>query len=438
MKTNVVAPLIFLALGALAHAQVQGANSSTPPSFGFTLPSVGGTLTYALSGSESVSTGYGNGGVDSTTALSGDLAYLSTSRSKPFSLVYSGGYLYTFIPGYPSSSTYQNLAFSQVVKTKVWTFVVDDAVSYLPQSPTTGLSGIPGLGDIGVEPVQLGDEPAQSILTNYASRVGNGLNGGVTRQITRSTFINGSASWQVLRFLGNQGINSTEESGTVGPSYRIDARSSLGADATYDYTTDQYQGGNFDFTSEGLTFYYKRQWSHAISMSIALGPQRTYGSDATALLIPSQINLTANVGLTYTRKMTSVGLYYSRATNSGSGVVYGALTDDVTINVQQQFMRNWQVALTGSYIRSSSLTGSYIRSSSLAQIAAINTVTQGIYGGVQASRKINRSLSGYFSYTAITQSVNDTAATPNVFSGLSQVIAVGLTYSPVAIHSDHF
>jgi hypothetical protein len=250
----------------------------------------------------------------------------------------------------------------------------------------------------------------------------------VTRQITRSTFINGSASWQVLRFLGNQGINSTEESGTVGPSYRIDARSSLGADATYDYTTDQYQGGNFDFTSEGLTFYYKRQWSHAISMSIALGPQRTYGSDATALLIPSQINLTANVGLTYTRKMTSVGLYYSRATNSGSGVVYGALTDDVTINVQQQFMRNWQVALTGSYIRSSSL----------AQIAAINTVTQGIYGGVQASRKINRSLSGYFSYTTITQSVNDTAATPNVFSGLSQVIAVGLTYSPGAIHSDHF
>jgi hypothetical protein len=133
-----------------------------------------------------------------------------------------------------------------------------------------------------------------------------------------------------------------------------------------------------------------------------------------------------------------VGLSYSRATNSGSGVVYGALTDDVAINVQQQFMRNWQVALTGSYIRSSSLTGSYIRSSSLAQIAAINTVTQGIYGGVQASRKINRSLSGYFSYTTITQSVNDTAATPNVFSGLSQVIAVGLTYSPVAIHSDHF
>jgi hypothetical protein len=304
--------------------------------------------------------------------------------------------------------------------------VVADALSYLPESPTTGLSGIAGLGDIGIEPVQLEDEPAQSILTNYASRIGNGLNGGVTCQITGSTSIIGSASWQVLRFLGNEGLNSTEESATVGPSYRIDARSSVGANAIYAHTTYQYQGSTFSFTSEALTLQYQRQWSHSLSMSIALGPQRTYASEAT--LIPSQINLTADVGISYTRKFTTASLIYSRGTNSGSGVVYGAFSDNVALYVQRQLSRNWQTSLTGSYVHSSALE----------QIGGINAVTQSIYGGAQVSRKISRSLFGFISYTAITQSVNDTSATQNAFTGLNQVIAVGLTYSPTAIHSSRF
>ena len=132
--------------------------------------------------------------------------------------MYSGGYLYSSVPGYPSSSTFQNLAASPGGTTKNWNFVIDDAVSYLPESPTTGLSGIPGVGDIGVEPVQIGDQPAQSILTNYATRVGNGLNGGITRNRQqelvdqRLGFLADPALSQTI-----EGINSSTASGSVGP-----------------------------------------------------------------------------------------------------------------------------------------------------------------------------------------------------------------------------
>ena len=68
-------------------------------------------MTYSLSASESFLTGYG-GGLNYSTALSGSLGYLSSSPSKPFSLVYSGGFLYSSVPGYPSASTFQNLAAS--------------------------------------------------------------------------------------------------------------------------------------------------------------------------------------------------------------------------------------------------------------------------------------------------------------------------------------
>jgi hypothetical protein len=276
MRTYLVAPILLLAIGSMAEAQEPP--MATPPSFGFSLPSVEGTLTYSLSASESFLTGYQNSGADTTTSLSGSLGYLSSSPDKPFSLVYSGGYLYSTVPGYPGSSTFQNLAASQVVTTKNWNFVVDDAVSYLPEAPTTGLSGIPGVGDIGVTPVQIGDEPTQSILTNYATRVGNGLNGGATRKINASWAVNGSASWQILHFFGDEGINSSSESGSVGPTYRIDARSSASANVTYSYINDSFLGKSYPFETEGISLQYQRQVSRFFSIAVTAGPQRTFGS----------------------------------------------------------------------------------------------------------------------------------------------------------------
>ena len=432
MKTNLVAPLILLTLGSLAHAQLQGAttspSTSPSPGFGFSLPTVEGTMTYALTASEDLETGYGTGGAASQTTLSGDLAYLSSSQTKPFSLVYSGGYMYTNVPGYPASSTFQNLALSQVVVTRNWNFVVDDAVSYLPQSPIVGLSGIPGVGDIGVTPVQIGDQPAQSILTDYGVSVSNGLNGGVTRQLTGSTSINASASWQILRFFSDLGIDSTAEYGTLGLNHRIDARSSVGASATYSYSSEQYLNLTLPFTTEGLMFQYQRQWSRALSMSVSVGPQRTYGTGAAEAFMPAQLDFAANAGLTYTRKLTSASLIYTRATNAGSGVIYGALTDSLSLSAQRQFSRNWEGAVTGSYFRSAALM----------QVPGFNESFQGTDGSIQASRKISRSFSAYASYTALTQSAITPGVSQNVFSGFSQVFAAGITYSPGPIHPGHF
>ena len=426
MKTTLVAPLVLLAIGSMAAAQAPPL--AAPPTFGFSLPSVEGTLTYSLSGSESFFTGYQGSGLNTTTSLSGSLGYLSSSPDKPFSLVYSGGYLYSTVPGYPGSSTFQNLAASQVYTTKNWNFVVDDAVSYLPQAPTTGLSGIPGVGDIGVITVPIGDQPTQSILTNYETRVGNGLNGGATRKINASWSVNGSASWQILHFFGNGGIDSSEESGSVGPSYRINARSSASANVTYSYTNDTYFGNSYPFESEGITLQYQRQISRFFSISVSGGPQRTFGSGSTSSLIPSSITGIGNGSLNYTRRSTNASISYARATNSGSGVVFGALTDTVVGSVRQQFSRNWQGAITASYSQSSAL----------ANIAGTGQNFHGTYGGGQLSRRLGREFSGYVSYTAVTQSENNPGVTQAAFNGLTQIFAVGVTYSPSAIHLGKF
>ena len=425
MKSYLVVPVLLLALGVRAKAQAPP--TSTPPTFGFSLPSVEGTLTYSLSASEAFLTGYG-GGVDYSTAVSGSLGYLSSSPTKPFSLVYSGGYLYSSVPGYPPNSTFQNLAASQVWTTKHWNFVIDDAVSYLPESPTTGLSGIPGVGDIGVEPVQIGDQPTQSIFTNYATRIGNGLNGGISRIINKSLSINGSASWQVLHFLNNEGIDSSMVSASVGPTYRINARSSASANVVYSYTDNKYAEQSYPFETEGITFEYQRQLTHFLTMNVSAGPQRTFGSGSTETLIPSQITPVASASLTYSRRTTTATVSYSRATNAGSGVVFGALTSTIGGTVREQFSRNWQGALTASYAQSESL----------AEIAGINEDYHSTYGGGQISRRLSRSFSAYFSYTAVTQNENNVVVVQPAYSGLSQTFSVGITYSPGAQHLGHF
>src|SRR5467141_72236 len=47
-----------------------------------------------------------------------------------------------------------HVAASQGYTARHWIFNVSDSFSFLPQSPTTGLSGIPGVGDLGSIPVQ--------------------------------------------------------------------------------------------------------------------------------------------------------------------------------------------------------------------------------------------------------------------------------------------
>jgi hypothetical protein len=436
MKTTLVALLLSLAGGYVASAQAPPL--ATAPSFGFSLPSVEGTLTYSLSGSESFLIGDQTSGLATTTSLSGSVGYLSPSPNKPFSLVYSGGYLYSTGQGNLGSTTFQNLAASQVWTTKNWNFVVDDAVSYLPQSPTTGLSGIPGVGDIGVVSVPIGDEPSQSILTNYSTRLGNGLNAGATRKINASWTMNGSASWQILHFFGNGGINSSEETGNVGPSYRIDARSSTGANVTYSYTNDSYLGVSYPFEAEGINLQYQRQFSRFFTVAVTGGPQRTFGSGTTSSLIPSTITGVGSATLSYSRRTTSASVSFARATNSGSGVVTGALTDTIVGSVRQQFSRNWQGALTASYSKSTSLAN-VAGTGALANIAGPGENFNSTYGGGQLSRRLGHEFSGYLSYTAVTQSQNNPGASRAVaFSGLTQVFAVGVTYSPGATHLGKF
>ena len=396
-----------------AFAQALPAATSSAPSEGFQFPTVNGTLQYSVTAAESLVFGYNgapNTGTSAVTSFSGDLAYLSKSKTKPFSAVYSGGYLIG--TGSEPSAPFQNLALSQIIQTRSYNFIIGDTVSYLPQTPTSGLSGIPGIGDVGLGggPVAT---PSLGIQTTYSTRVSNTTTGTVVRILTGSTSLHATGVYGLERFLGTSiGLDNNQVSGTGGVTHRIDARTSLGGD--YSYSHFSYTAGGLNFNTQTLLFQFTRQLSRRFSLNVGVGPQRVNSGGQ-----PST-NVSFNSSLGFLSGKTNYTLSYFRGVSAGDGVVAGAHTDSVNFTARRSLSRDWDVSGLVGYNRSNSLPNGLLPAFS----------DNGIVASGQLTRRLARSLFAFGSYTLQRQSIAGTAAVSNPFNGLSQIVGLGITYAP--------
>ncbi len=416
----------------VAHAQAAPTASAPSPYEGFSLPNIGGSLRFSLTASETVVTGYnGSPGTGTTTYtdFSGNLAYLSRSETHPFSAVYSGGYLIgnSQVPSYP----FQTLSLSQVARTRDWTFTVSDQVNYLPQTPATGLSGVPGAGDINVPPVQVGPNTGLGILTQYATRVSNIVSGTATRQLTGSTSVSGTGAYFIQRYTGSSanGINNDLTSGSISVDHRLNALSSVGGSYSYAHSSFSYLPGLLALAGSGSSSYdtqtaqgtYFRQFSRKLSITAGAGPQWITPGDGRVVR-SSSINFSANAAVTYTAQNYSSGISYIRSVNNGDGVVVGTRNDVVAATASRAFARIYQV---------SGLVG-FNRSTQLANTLLPSFNSSAVIAGGQVSVQIARPVSAFASYTLQRQLFTGFSPALNDFNGLSQYVTVGVTYSPHA------
>ncbi len=443
MKMWIERSMLLLALSSVAYGQAVPTATASGGSSGPGGPSwVDGTVHYALTASELVQLGYyGSGNVTEATNLSGNVGYVSKSENKPFTLLFAGGVLLGNQGG-QGTTTYQNVAVSQGLVTGRWVFGVSDSFSYLPQSPTTGLSGITGVGDLGSQPIEgpsLG--PAGGVLTYAGNRISNSLVGNIERRLTGATSISGSANWGVLHFLdSNNGLDTTQTSGQAALNHRIDARNSISGNAVYsvyDMSGNTFFNlpGNTHFQSKGLNLQYMRLWTRSLSMNVSAGPQ--WISSSAAAVIPSRVNLAADIGFGYTRKSTNMGIHYTRGANSGSGVQVGALADSISGSVGRPLGPTWMASASASYTRTSGLLATPLIGGTAATVA--NGVTNTFFTGAQLTHGLGRYWSCFLSYGAQHQSIdNSLLVGQNAFSGFSQTFGIGITFAPKSTRLGEF
>jgi len=148
----------------------------------------------------------------------------------------------------------------------------------------------------------------------------------------------------------------------------------------------------------------------------------------------------------YQLRRGTASVSYFRGTTGGSGFTLGSKIESVNGNFSRELGKNLTVGLTGAYIRTTALSSAEfeyactIDNQTYLCLAPLNLtpVTDAIYGGAQATRKLGRNFNLFANYTAISQSVNYTITVPNtpisssvnILSGLYQVIGFGIGYSP--------
>ncbi|HEY2038567.1 MAG TPA: hypothetical protein VGG95_02825 [Edaphobacter sp.] len=430
---------IFL-VGLAGYAYGQAAPTATPVQTqsqtpaGTTTPAlswVDGTIHYGLSASEIVQVGYyGSGNITSSTALSGVVGYSSLSQVHPTSLLFAGGVVIG--QGGQGTSTYQNIALSQSLIKGRWVFNATDSFSFLPQSPVTGIAGVPGINNPGTIPIDgPSGGPAGGILTFSGNRISNMLSGTLERRLTGKTSISGSGAWSLLHFVDkNAGLDTSMVTGQVALNHQIDRRNSVSLSAVYS-TFDTYNlfavyppgfpTNSVTYQTKGVNVSYSRLWTRSLSTDVSAGPM--WIQTSAAPLIPNQLNYFLNAGLGYNRRLMNYGLRYTHGVNGGSGVQPGALSDTVTGTASRTFSQQWAGSASLVYTRTSGLL---FLTPGVGSNSAINTV----YGTLQVTHGFTRTLSGYASYTAQNQSVNQGLLTPNTFNGTSHIFGIGVSWTP--------
>lgn len=406
MKTTLKILAFLFTVCAAANAQVVPA--ATGPR---NLP-VGGNFRYALrySQSDSMSNTFPD---IQTVAASGSLEYSNNDERLPFTMDYAGGYTWTLSGPSYETGLFQHLFLSQGIDWRKWKLILHDDVSYLPQSPTTGFSGLPGTGEpIGVPNPNPTPSTSQSILTLNTHVVDNTAGGEIEHSLNFATTLIGGGSSELMRYPNGDGLNTNTQTGFARLQWRLNGRNSILASYVFsEYGYPDFY--NINFLTNTALAGFQHQWSRNLTTIASVGPQWVSSSDQGA--VPNSTNVSANASVNYQLRFTTANISYSRGTNGGGGYLLGGEVDAVQGNFSRQFGLNSTLGLTGGYSRTAGLTN--------------NGVTNSKFGEAQFTRQIGRRLIVFANYTGIDQTSTSNLPT-NALGQLLQVIGFGVGYSP--------
>jgi len=412
VKTIFKLAVFLLAACAASGAQaVPAANVASVP--------ITGELQYVLNYSQ-MATFAGSLGNWQMSTLSGSATYANGKDRFPFSMEYGGGYSWIIAGPSYGAGLFQNLLLSQGIVWRKWNLTASNDVSYLPEAPTTGFTGIPGIGEpIGVP------SPAppngQSILTLNTVVIDNMTQAQLAHTLNRAISVSGGGSYNIFRYPDGNGLDMNMTTANAGPTWRLDARNSVMA--TYMYSQFSYPQYNFSLTTNSGTLGYLRVWNRKITTNVSAGPQWLSSSDTATM--PSSVGITANASINYQFQSNSASLVYSHGIAGGGGYLVGGELDSLTLTLSRQFGRNLTVGADASYMRTASLGNS--------PIFGNYGNFDAMFAGVQASRKLGQYFNVFANYTAMTQS-SSSALPANVLNQLMQTVSFGIGYSPRSKH----
>jgi len=344
----------------------------------------------------------GNGGNwFDTTYLAGNLSLLEAWSHSHLALYYSGGgYFSTDNEG---NGAYQQLGFVQSFDYRRWQLQFFDEFAYLPTSSFGfgGLSGI-GLPGIGgslspVSPLLNGVYlPNQTILLSNGPRYSNSFAAQANFVVSPRGSITVIGSYGLLRFTNPGNIDNDDEIGSIGYNYAVTKKDSLGV--LYRFTAYHFTGLSQAIGDHVFNLAYGRKITGRLGLGLFAGPE------IVTFRVPigsktEQTNLSFGASLSYGFEWGGVTLGYNHGTNGGSGVLAGAIGDNVNANATRRITRVWNARANFGYGREHAF----------AAVGFSTPAYNSYYLGAGLDRPIGRNSLLSFGYTAYIVNTNQAA-----------------------------
>ncbi len=356
------------------------------------------------------------------STVSGSADYANGKDRFPFSMEYGGGYRWIIAGPSYGAGLFQRLFLSQGIVERKWKVLASDNISYLPEAPTTGFTGIPGTGEpVGTPSPQ--PPSGQSILTVNTYVVENNTLGELERNVSRATTFSTGASYYFFRYPDGNGINTNTIGANAGLTWRLNARNSIMGN--YLFSQFSYPDYHFSITTNSGTLGFQRAWNRKVTTNISVGPQWIDSSDSAT--VASSLGVVVNAAVNYQFRLDSASLVYFHGIMGGAGYFLGAKLDRTTVNFSREFGRKLTIGADASYMRTAALGNGGLLGN--------HGVTNAVFGGVQATRHLGRHFSVFANYTVLDQWSSSVAVVPvNVLNDVLQIAGFGINYSPQERH----
>jgi hypothetical protein len=408
MKRKPAIPTILLATAGAFIACTAARTQVVPSATG-----ASAKLDYDLSYSQTAEFYAGDSETVQMGTVSGEVEYLNGYQRAPFSLTYSGGYISGISGPDTGTGVFQHILLSQGYFTRRGSVSLRDDLGFYPQTPTTGFSGIPGVGDLPGEP----GLPSEPILTLNTRSLNNTATATFTHTLNYDTTFSIDGNFDSIRFPDGGGLDINQVGMRPEVSWRLNALNY--ASVEYSFSRFNYLGSPFTMETQSVQPGFYRVWNRRLTTSVSAGPEWIQSDND--LIVPPTVGASANVGVIYTAKSTSATFNYYRSVSAGAGFAtqIGIRNNYANASISRTYGRDLTIIATGSYMDSQGLVQP--------------GVTNAEYGGVIATRRMGEYITISANYTALHQTSSLPLET-NALKGISQVIGFSIAYHPRETH----
>jgi len=340
--------------------------------------------------------------------VSGELQYLNGKPYSPMALTYSGGYSFGIRGPIGGSGLFQHLQFAQGYIRRKWSVSVSDNVTFSPETPTTGFSGIPGVGSFPGLPI---GTPGPIL---YSQSVYNTLSGLFIHRLTHNMDFGLNTDYSIIRYPTGAALETNEFGLSPEFNWHLDARTSLSLQ--YSFAQYTYVGTSADLHSQSLQPGFSRVWNRRLTTYLHAGPQWIHSS-----FIPPSTGVGATLGGAYVTRAATVSANYYQgvSTGVGLGTEVGIRNYNATAQLSHTFGRDF--TLSGS--------ASDVRTQGLVQTGVVN----GRYAALSATKRLGEFTTISAGYTVIKQSSSLTLPS-SALTGLANVLSFSIAYHPRENH----